>query len=237
MVALTGGESLAAKNLYEILEVAQNATPETIEAAYQSICARLRKRAERDAAGAAVLQSALDEAYRTLSNPDQRKRYDIKLVSRSIPIAPAVDDRPWLVRHAFALIILGVSLASGYGYHRHVQSERAAAEARLREQEVLLAKQKAERDEEERRQAANAQARQKRIEDAQYQLWVDKARREGTAHVRQQEAIKRRDEQDAARQQRMEDMAKQREEAQARARLEQEKYKLQRLEQQNMYGR
>jgi hypothetical protein len=226
---------LATKTLYQVLEVAQAATPGTIDAAFRAISARVRVRAARDPEGAALFRIALEEAYRTLSSDELRKRYDATLAPRPLAVEYVTDERSWMARNAFLLIVIGVALAGGYGYHGHVQKERAAAAQLLRDKEEILDRQKAEQDEAQRREVESAQLRQQRFEEAKHQVWVDQVRRESAAHARQQESQRLRAEQDAARQQRMEDMANQREEAQARARLEQDKRRLEQLEQQN-YG-
>jgi hypothetical protein len=199
----------------------------------------LRVRAERDQEGAKVLQTALEEAYRTLSTPELRKRYDARLMAPRVQPAQIEEERPWLARNAVLLIVLALALVGGYAYMRHVKQERAAAEQALREKEELVARQKAEKEEAERQHAEAARLRQEKMDEAKYQQWVSQTRRESAAYSRQQEAYTRqqtvRAEQDAARQRRIEEMEKQREEAAARARLEQEKRRLQQLEQQN-YG-
>jgi curved DNA-binding protein CbpA len=225
------------KTLYQVLEVAQNASQETIDAAYRSISARLRARLERDADGAAVARTAVEEAYRTLSSDNLRKRYDTRLAVGGADVTPVVEteERPWLARNMPWLLIAAAASASAYGYHHHVQKERAEAAAQLREKEELLARQQAERDEVTRRAREAEELRKRRMDEARYQVWVDQTRREAAASSRKLA-------QDAAREQRIEEMAKQREEmvkqreeAEARRRLEQEKQRLRQLEQQN-YG-
>jgi hypothetical protein len=211
-----------------VLEVAQNASQETIDAAYRSISARLRARLERDADGAAVARTAVEEAYRTLSNDNLRKRYDTRLAFGGAEATPVVetDERPWIARNMPWLLVAAAAAVGAYGYHHHVQQERAAAAAQLREKEELLARQQEERDEVTRRAREAEELRKRRIDDARYQVWVDQTRREAAANSRKLA-------QDAAREQRIEEMSKQREEAEARRRLEQEKQRLRQLEQQN----
>jgi DnaJ-like protein len=225
------------KTLYEVLEVAQSASPETIDAAYKTLSARLRARDPRDPEGAAVFRMALEDAYRTLSSEQLRKRYDARIAPGHFQPFPelAFDERPWITRHAAMLLVLGILALAGYGYHSHVKKEQAAVAKALQEKEELLAQQKAAREASERREAEAQDLRNKRIDEAKYYQWVDQTRREAASNSRNLDMQKARIEQDAARQQRMEEMAKQREEAQARARLEQDKRRLQQLEQQN-YG-
>lgn len=237
---------MAAKTLYEVLEVAQSATPETIEAAYKSISARLRVRAERDREGAAILQTAVDDAYRTLSNPELRKRYD---ASRAAPrpqpiyaVEVVEDERPWFIRYAVPLIALAIAITGGYFYQSHAKEQRALAETHKREREEYLARQKAAGEELEREEAEQARLREQRNQEAEYQRWLEQTRRDSAAYARQQESLARqqeaqrtRQEHEAARQRQMEEFERQREEAQARARLEQDKRRLQQLEQEH-YG-
>jgi hypothetical protein len=221
------------KNLYEVLEVARNASLETIEAAYRALGARLNARSDP---GAKIQRLALEEAYRTLSHPELRRRYDSRLPSRAavLPVDALLEDtRPWPVRHAAPLIVLALLAVGGYGYYRHVENERAAIAQALREKEALLEQQRVAREEEAQRSADAEQERRRRLEELRHQQWVDQTRREQAAHSRQQEAQRQRDEREAAREQRLADIARQREEAQARARLEQEKRALQRLEAEN----
>jgi curved DNA-binding protein CbpA len=229
------------KTLYQVLEVSETASVETIEAAYRAISERLKQRAARDPQGAALMVTALEEAYRTLSNNDLRRRYDARIAPQpSIPAASTVDDRPWIVRNWVVMLLLAFATVSAYGYHRHIQKEKAAIAKALREKEELVAKQKAEQEERERLQAEAQDARRKQLEEARYRQWVEQNRRIGTAYAREEERQRARIQQDAirqeqawARQQRMEEMAKQREEMQARARLEQDKRKLEQLEREN----
>lgn len=218
------------KTLYQVLEVAQNASPETIDAAYRSISARLRERHARDPDGAALARTAVEEAYRTLSTENLRRRYDARIAfgGADPALVAEPEERSWVARNMPWLIIAAAAAAGAYGYHYHVQRERAAAAAQLREKEELLARQQAESDEVARRGREAEELRKRRIDDARYQVWVDQTRREAATHSRKLE-------QDAAREQRLEEMARQREEAEARRRLEQEKQRLRSLEQQN-YG-
>jgi curved DNA-binding protein CbpA len=239
--AYPGGVVANNKTLYEVLEVARNASPDTIEAAYRTLSAKLNARSDP---GARVLRMAVEDAYRTLSHPELRRRYDAKLVTGAPvqAVAAGIDEpRPWTARNAVILVALGVLVAAGYGYSRHVEKEkeRVALAKALKEKEEILARQK-EAEEERVRQRAEAEAlRKERIEEAKLRQWADQTRREQASYARRLDYERTRAEQDAKRevdrQRRMEEMQKQREEAEARQRLEQEKRRLQRLEAEN-YG-
>lgn len=72
------------KTLYELLEVSKNASEEILEFAYKS---KREKLLAQDLSNEDVKNSLLilDEAWRTLSDPEKRKSYDLKLL---------VDERP-----------------------------------------------------------------------------------------------------------------------------------------------
>lgn len=218
-----------------MLEVGHNASVETIDAAYRALSARVRERQGQDPRGAALARTALEEAYRTLSSEHLRRRYDLRIGVAPASALAVPDERGWFARNSAWLVLSGLVAVSAYGYHRHVQNDRAAAARELKEKEELIARQQAEREDANRRAAEAEDLRKKRIEEARYQVWVDQTRRESAAHARRQEQEESRQRLEEARQRRIEEMAQQREEAQARARLEQDKRRLQALEQQN-YG-
>lgn len=233
---------MSTKTFYEVLEVARNASAEMIATAYRVKCDRIKSEALRNPDATAVLRAAADEAYKTLSNPELRKRYDQKIALReqaAAELSALADGRPWAARHAFILILVTTCAVGGYLYYRHVQAERIAAQKLLMEKEEKLAKAQAERERLEREQAAAEAERKKRIEDTAYYRWLDQTRRTQDVRDRQEEARRRRAEYDAQReadrQRRAEELERRREEAEARARLEREKRKLQDLERQN-YG-
>ncbi len=225
-----------AKTLYEVLEVAKNASPETIEAAHKAITARLRIREERDPNGAALARTAVYEAYTTLSSPELRRRYDARLAN--VPVYGHAEPRePSSAARWVALGVVAVALAGGYAYYGRVEKQRIAAEKALQAHEALLAKQREEKEEAARQKAEMQEARQVRMDQYREQQWMEQRRRETAMSVRQRETELVRAQQDAQRQQRAEEMARQREDMEARRRLELEKRKLQQLERENQFPR
>ena len=69
------------KNYYEILEVDRNASPEIIEKAYKTLAKKYHPDLQDDLhkKEAEETLKMINEAYETLSNPEQRSLYDQKL--------------------------------------------------------------------------------------------------------------------------------------------------------------
>lgn len=136
-----------ANTFYDLLEVSQSASHETIAAAYRRLHA---KHAENVGAGnedATNLLIALREAYGTLSDPERRRRYDGKLAVRSAePAMPASRPRSFLVLLALvAVIAISGSLYKKYQAEQEaarLERERIAAEAKAAE--LALKKQREE---------------------------------------------------------------------------------------------
>lgn len=232
---------MAGKNLYEILGVATSATPEVIEAAYQVRLQKLEKLSSKEHADA--MRVALNEAYKTLSNGEQRARYD--RAQRGMPpqgvpqprmtaAAEAVDDRSWLARNmVWILALVVVAISSGYFYEKQ---RRAKVEAQrvLEQEQARIAAERAEREaqEAERERAA---AESKRKADAQREYyWSQQVRSRAAIDIQRRDRELAR--QEAAersrleRERRAEEAQQRREEYAARARLEQEKRKLRQLQ-------
>jgi len=236
---------MSIKSYYEVLEVARNASAEMIATAYRVKCERIKAEALRNPDAGAVLRSAADEAYKTLSNAELRTRYDQKIALREQVAARAAaveDERSWLARNSGVVILVIACAVGGYLYYRHVQAERLAAQRLLQEKEERLAKELAERQRIEQERAAAEAGRKDKLQDAAYYRWLEQTRRAQDVRDRREEAVRRRAEYEAKREEdrrrRVEEMERRREEAEARTRLEREKRKLQDLERQNYgYGR
>lgn len=127
-----------ASNLYELLEVSQSASAETINANYQRLHAAYSEKAASGDNDGTNFLIALREAHSTLSNPERRKRYDEKLAIRDTE--QLLADDPPLARPFFkALVIVGLIGVCGIGYAKyqaeqekaHAERERAIAEAKI----------------------------------------------------------------------------------------------------------
>ncbi len=106
---------------YDVLEVAPTASPETIAAAYRSLCKRFHPDVYPDRAAAETRMKAINEAHAVLTDASQRARYDAELAQRVRPVAgndtspvfiPRYEPRIGLVG-AFIRILMVVSAVAG----------------------------------------------------------------------------------------------------------------------------
>lgn len=242
---------MAAKSLYDLLEVASSASNEAIEASFHRLIDALKPRAA-DGEEAAVLQmQALQEARRTLIDPARRERYDQALEARAAATrAPAeYAERPriggWVI--AVALVALLVGGGGWYSAHKS-RVEQQRAELALREKAAALARLNAEKEKAREGRFADAAeratAREERNEELRYQRWVEQNRRDGDRIQRQNAYAEKRAQAELAREeQRVEtekvraarqiEIEKQRKDAVAMRRLEEEKRRLRQLQRQN----
>lgn len=71
---------------YDVLEVARAASPETIAAAYRSLCKRYHPDIKQDCTLAANRMKQINAAYEFLSDPVKRRLYDESLQTSSEPM-------------------------------------------------------------------------------------------------------------------------------------------------------
>lgn len=123
-----------AGTLYDLLEISQSASADTVHSAYARIKEKLQA-ATLDEEDKVNQLKALKEAYRTLSDSVTRARYDQRLAARqSIQAAYVVEKGPW-----GKIAVLGVLVAAcGLGYAKYDASRE---QAKL-ERERLIAEQK-----------------------------------------------------------------------------------------------
>lgn len=67
---------MATRDLYNILGISKSATPDDVKRAYRTLARRWHPDKNPDDAHAAARFKDVNEAYRTLSDPEKRKRYD-----------------------------------------------------------------------------------------------------------------------------------------------------------------
>lgn len=67
------------ENLYEILEVSKNASPEVIDKAYKTLAKKYHPDVSQDKEKAEKMMKKLNSAYEILSNPKTREEYDYNL--------------------------------------------------------------------------------------------------------------------------------------------------------------
>ena len=132
---------MAKKNLYEVLEIVPEASPETIEASYRGLLERLAGRTHRGLS-TDLERMALEEAHRTLSNPDLRKRYDGRIAA-PVAVHPSMEQaqESWLARNRRMLLLFVLFAVCGFGYHRHAEEERAAEARAMRDRQAVVERQ------------------------------------------------------------------------------------------------
>lgn len=135
-IRLTTGTDVMANSLYDLLEVSQDASPETITSTYQRLHGKLMEGVSSAFADEATLDrlTALREAHNILSDPEQRRRYDLRLGARQA-VAEMKEDRT----RSFLklLIVMALIGAFGIGYAKYrteqnlarAEQERIATEA------------------------------------------------------------------------------------------------------------
>lgn len=131
---------MAKRNLYEVLEIVPNASPETIEAAYRTFLERLAGRTQRGNS-TDLERMALEEAYRTLSHAELRKRYDARIAPVAVHPGMETAAQSWLARNRRLLLLFGLFAVCGFGYHRHAEEERAAEARATRERQAVVERQ------------------------------------------------------------------------------------------------
>lgn len=151
-----------ADTLYELLELSRNASPDAIHASYQRLHAQHTSLVAQGDDNATNHLVALREAYYTLSDPERRKRYDLRLAVRETGGDVAHGQhtsfwRPILIILAIALLGLGYEKYDNGRELARLATEKAAHEAR----QLELAKQQAQ----EARIAAEQAVAQQRTAD------------------------------------------------------------------------
>lgn len=172
---------MAERTFYDILEVSNTASAETIQAAYERLAAKFDPAKEGNAA-ARMQFDAVKQAFLTLGNAENRAQYDRRLSLRSFtPARPVQVMEPFWTLPKLAIVGL-IVLAIGGFYFKH-QSEQARLEA---EKAIAVAKAR-EAEEQARAQAEAERLTYQREQDAERKERMEAARlrREREADVRQ----------------------------------------------------
>jgi curved DNA-binding protein CbpA len=135
---------MAERSFYDILEVSNTASSDTIDAAYERLAAKFDPALEANAGNAAVrLQyDAIRQAYLALNEADKRREYDRKLALRTFtPVRPIEVLEPfWTVPKMLIAGIIVLGIAGFYVKHQREQSrleaEKVIAVAKAREAEA-----------------------------------------------------------------------------------------------------
>lgn len=233
---------MAAKSLYEILELSATASPDAIQAAHERLSKKLDPESPENAGkpDVKVQFDAVKEAFLTLSNPEKRAKYDKALALRSQPALRNVEviEPFWTMPKMIVLAII-VVFGGGY-YYKHKQTE-----ARLAAEKAIAVAKAKEAEEKARAEAELAKIEFQRRE--QERIAEDRARRESEVALRRfsaEQQVQSRVELTSANRERQEQQRaqsqRQREEQQAAAaaqtRLARDKAELCRIERER-YGR
>lgn len=131
---------MAERTFYDILEVSDSASSETIQAAYDRLAAKFDPAKESNAGNAAARMQfdAIRQAFLTIGNADSRAQYDRKLQMRDMaPIQRIEVVEPFWTLPKI-LVLAFVVLAGGGFYLKH-QKDQARLEA---EKVIAVAKAK-----------------------------------------------------------------------------------------------
>jgi curved DNA-binding protein CbpA len=176
---------MAAKTLYDILELSSSASPDAVRAAYERLSVkhdpdREENRADPDAR---IRHEAVKEAFLSLSNPRKRAEYDKKqALAEPRPFNVEVVEPFWTLPKVIVLVALLI-FGGGY-YYKHKQAEAKAAV------EKAIAAAKAKEAEEQARLEAE-QARLAYQQQRDEQLEQARLRREQEIQIRQLNAERR----------------------------------------------
>ena len=88
----TDSSPFTRRDYYRILQVAREAHPEIIAAAYRALLRALKK--HPDLGGSEAEAKVIIEAYTTLSHPERRQAYDVWLKAHARPAAAAAPTAP-----------------------------------------------------------------------------------------------------------------------------------------------
>lgn len=226
------------RSLYDLLEVSEVASNEVMHAAYSRLSEKLKSKiALENSTDSEIQLRALTDAYRTLSNPQSRQRYDNSLAMKNVVYE---EDAPFWTK--IKQVIFGVIALLAVGaYAKHSQNIEREQTERAR-----IAAEQAEQDrqaklEEEKERLAREQELQQRQDVAQQQAQLERDRRYAdsisTRSQSQQFYDQRRIErEDRAEQQRAENERRRQEQA-AQRQAEAEKRRLRELEYENRTNR
>lgn len=177
---------MAERTFYDILEVSNTASSETIQAAHERLAAKFNPEQPANAGNAAARMQfdALKQAFLTLGNADARAQYDRKLALRSLtPMRAAAIEvqEPFWTLPKLALVGI-IVLALGGFYFKHqrdqarIEAEKAVAVAKAKE-----AEEKARAEAEAERIAAQRERERERNE----RIDAERQRHESEAAIRQ----------------------------------------------------
>jgi curved DNA-binding protein CbpA len=231
---------MAAKTLYDILEVSPSASPDAIRAGYDRLSTKYDpdRDENRSKPDARILHEAVKEAFLTLSNPSKRAQYDKKLAQAEPRLTHVEVIEPFWTLPKILVLAAVLVFGGGY-YYKHKQAEtRAAAEKAIAEARAKEAEEQARLEAEQARLAYQRQ-RQEQIEQARQQrehsVAIQQYSAESRSNVRIDQASARREAMDQRRAESQRQMEERRAALAAQQRAEREKAELCRIERER-YG-
>src|SRR3954466_9912058 len=191
----------AKKTLYEVLQVARNASGEVIKSAYET---RVRALAGSAAPEVLAERTLLQEAHAILADPVRRKLYDDKLREQAMRAAASGGDAlarkstvfeqadesaevaqssplGWMIGVA---LLAAVAVGGTWTYLNHTQAKEALRLEEVRRAELVRLQEEAARRQQEQAEFAKAQF-EKRQQDLDWQK-QEAERRRDAAYFQQQ---------------------------------------------------
>jgi curved DNA-binding protein CbpA len=175
---------MAERSFYDLLEVSNNASQETIQAAYERLAVKFDPASAANAGNAAARMQydAVRQAFMTLGNAENRAQYDRKLALRAFtPVSPVqVQDPFWTAPKMLVVGLIVVGIGGFYFKHQRDQT-RLEAEKVIAVAKAKEAAEKARADAEVERLALQRESERERTE----RMEAARARHERDADLRQ----------------------------------------------------
>ena len=226
------------RSLYDLLEVSEIASNEVIHAAYSRLAEKLKSKiASENATDTEIQLRALTDAYRMLSHPQSRQRYDASLAMKNVVYE---EESPFWTKTKLALLGGIAALAIG-AYAKHSENIEREQTERARIVAEQAEKERQAKLDEEKDRLAREQDLQQRQDAVRQQAQLERDRHYGdynAARSQQQQVYDQRrvEREDRAEQQRAE-YDRRRQEQEALRQVENEKRKLRALEYENHTNR
>ena len=226
------------RSLYDLLEVSEIASQEVIHVAYARLSDSLKSKiTNSDAPDAEIQLKAIHDAYRMLSNPQSRQRYDESLAMKNVVYE---DDVPFWTKTkmVFAAIVVLAALGVYTKHSRDVEKEKAEG---LRIAAVQAEKENQAKLEEAKNKLEREQEAQRRRDALQQQAQFESDRRYGDSitsrSIQQQAYEQQRSEREQRSEQQRAESDRRRQEQDAMRQAEADKRKLRNLEYENNTNR
>jgi curved DNA-binding protein CbpA len=227
------------KTLYAVLGVEPDADQGDLENAFLRLKARYPQAKLEADENLRIQFQGISQAYKTLSNPDTRAAYDKRLASvgvRNVSASATADDGGWMSTRNFVVagvVVLLVACMWFYNQREQTRIQKDIAERamRLAEEEKKRQDEQREADEQRRQAMANA-SQQRQDEQRERQLRAEAAAsiRDAQYQSRQAEsqamAAQRQQQYEQQNRERQEQADKQRAAYEAERRLQNEKQQL-----------